>query len=62
MVKRKRNLVAKCSDEEMNMLHRICDDSDVSISFFVRALVRIKYGMRFGLDAPPPATLKHGSR
>ena len=44
------------------MLHRICDDSDVSISFFVRALVRIKYGMRFGLDAPPPATLKHGSR
>jgi len=44
----------------MNVLHRICDNNNVSITFFVQTLVRIEYGMRFGLDALTPA--KHELR
>ncbi len=61
MTKRERNLVVKCTDEELNMLHRIADDTDDTIARIVRRLVTNLYVEKYGIEKPPRAKLKHGT-
>ena len=61
MTKRERNLVVKCSDEELNMLHRMAEDGDDTIARIVRRLVTTAYVEKYGIEKPPRAKLKHGS-
>ena len=60
MTKRERNLVVKCTDEELNMLHRMADDQDEAIARIVRRLVTTAYVDRYGIEQPKAAKLKHG--
>lgn len=59
MVKRVRNLVVKCTDTELNMLHRMSADDDEAIARIVRRLVTNAYVARYGIEKPKPARLKH---
>lgn len=59
MTKRERNLVVKCTDAELNMLHRMSDDGDEPIARIVRRLVTAAYVARYGVETPPAAKLKH---
>ena len=59
MTKRERNLVVKCTDEELNMLHRMADDQDEAIARIVRRLVTTAYVDRYGIEKPKAAKLKH---
>lgn len=59
MKKRERNLVVKCTDAELNMLHRIAEDTDETIARIVRRLVLTAYTERYGLEKPKAAKLKH---
>jgi len=60
MTPKERTLVAKITDEQMNMLHRIADDGDEPLARVVRRLIQTAYVERYGLEKPPKATLKHG--
>lgn len=61
MTKRERNLVVKCTDEELNMVHRMAEDGDESIARIVRRLVTTAYVERYGIEKPKAAKLKHGT-
>ena len=62
MTKRERNLVVKCSDEELNMLHRMADDGDDTIARIVRRLVTTAYVEKYGIEKPKAARLKHSPK
>lgn len=62
MIKRERNLVVRCSDEELSMLHRIAGDTDESIARIVRRLVATAYVEKYGVTRPPRARLKHAAK
>lgn len=59
MVRRVRNLVVKCTDSELNMLHRMSEDGDEAIARIVRRLVTTAYVARYGIEKPNAAKLKH---
>ena len=59
MTKRERNLVVRCSDEELNMVHRLAEDGDDTIARIVRRLITASYVEKYGIEKPPRAKLKH---
>lgn len=61
MLKRTRNLVVACSDEELAMLHQLADDRDEPISRVVRRWIKDTYITTYGMKKPRPAKLKHGT-
>ena len=50
----------KCTDEELNMLHRMAEDQDEAIARIVRRLVTTAYVEKYGIEKPKAAKLKHG--
>jgi hypothetical protein len=60
MTKRERNLVVKCTDEELNMVHRLAEDGDDTIARVVRRLLTAAYVEKYGIEKPKAAKLKHG--